>query len=92
MAVHHGSRAQCPVRRDIADGDTYNVGSSASLALRCNDHEAGPSMSIVDLAPTDDVYGHLVYSGNSRMWETEPSASWEVHGKQKLRLGYLLLC
>lgn len=46
----------------VAGGDAANVSSSASFTPGCNDHEAGPSTSIVDLTSTDNVLDQVVDS------------------------------
>lgn len=48
--------------RVIMDGNAANVGSSESFVPGCNEHEAGPSTSIMDLTSTTDVRPH------DRLW------------------------
>lgn len=56
------AEADVEASQAVAGGDAANVSSSASFTPGCNDHEAGPSTSIVDLTSTDNVLDQVVDS------------------------------
>lgn len=47
----------------MADRNATNIGSSALFATERNDHEVGPSTSVVDLTSIGDVNGQAADSG-----------------------------